>query len=435
MTMKTLAKGIFVLTSAALLGGIACERYLRHREPHEETRKRYTPMTGLGPDKLELARTTDGNYRLLLDAPALERLRASARLETPAFRYALARADEAAQKDLESGYQGFEWADAVASASLAWHATGDARHASTALRYLRALLDDRFAVGDGKGGPNVVRFDSGYGIRTFGAYAALGYDWLRGAPGMDAALRTRILTRLDEWLGWYEKEGYLRDRPTANYYWGYLTTLSFAGLAAAGDSPAGDRFLGRAREELSENALPALREELRGGGWPEGDQYGQYTTLEIALVSRAFAQAGVDVPGKFPWLAETVTEQVHALLPDEKTVYDGGTWGEHPARASGLAMTALSIALEGVNDNRAAEARWMTAHALPPLRREQAWVGLLADRPGAPERSPRAGGTTSLHVPGMGLTFARSSFAPTAVWTSFQAGPRLAEDHQDADQG
>jgi Heparinase II/III-like protein len=40
-----------------------------------------------------------------------------------------------------------------------------------------------------------------------------------------------------------------------------------------------------------------------------------------------------------------------------------------------------------------------------------------------------------LHLSGQGLTFVRSSWSTDAVWTSFQAGPRLAEDHQDADQG
>jgi hypothetical protein len=35
----------------------------------------------------------------------------------------------------------------------------------------------------------------------------------------------------------------------------------------------------------------------------------------------------------------------------------------------------------------------------------------------------------------MGLTFVRSDWSRAAVWASFQAGPRLAEDHQDADQG
>jgi hypothetical protein len=62
-------------------------------------------------------------------------------------------------------------------------------------------------------------------------------------------------------------------------------------------------------------------------------------------------------------------------------------------------------------------------------------VGLLAERPGEPERSPRAGAPTSLHMPGMGLTFVRSDWSKAALWASFQAGPPLAEDHQDADQG
>jgi hypothetical protein len=272
-------------------------------------------------------------------------------------------------------------------------------------------------------------------MRTFGAYAALAYDWLRGAPGMDDALRARVLARLDQWLTWYAKDGYLRDRPTANYYWGYLTTLTFAGLAAGGETKVAEEWSKIALEELSSRVLPTFQDDLPGAGWPEGWQYGEYTTLEIALVAQAWRTgAGIDVARKFPWLAQTVTHHVHALLPDEQSVYDGGTWGEHPARPSGVALAALSIALEGVDDARAAEARWMMAHALPVLKREQAWLGLLADRPGAAESSPR-GSVLSLHLAGQGLTFVRSDWSHTAVWGSFQAGPPLAEDHQDADQG
>jgi len=373
--------------------------------------------------------------RLLLDQRALTSLRRSAELRTPAFVAARARADEALTKPLPSGYQGFEWADAVASTALLWHATGDERYAQGSLRYLNALLDDRLTLGDGQGGEQVISHDSGYGIRTFGAYSALAYDWLRGAPGMTDGVRQRIRQRLSQWLGWYGQHGYLREQPFANYYWGYLTTLSFAGLAAAGDAAEADEWLKAAQSELSKRVLPAFRDRLRGGGWPEGWQYGEYTTLEIAMVCRAFGMAGVDVAEKVPWLGQTVTHHVHALLPDEKSVYDGGTWGEHPSKPSGLGIAALSIALETVDETRAAEARWLSAHALPALTREQAWVGLLADRPGATERSPRDAQQLSLHLPGQGLTFTRSDWSPTAVWASFQAGPPLAEDHQDADQG
>jgi len=419
-----------------VLLALACGRLDVHRSTSQEPSRRSSAPVALGSMSIGPRTHGTGTHRILLNEPTLTRLRESARLRTPAFVFTQTRADEAIAKPATSGYQGFDWADALANLSLIWHATGDERYASAAIGYLNALLDDRLAIGDGKGGAQVVHHDSGYGIRTFGAYAALGYDWLRGAPGMDQQLRARILERLDAWLRWYGKEGYLRDRPTANYYWGYLTTLTFAGLAAASESTLADAWLKTAQNELSSNVLPVFRDQLQGGGWPEGWQYGEYTTLEIALVAKAWSTgANVDVVSKLPWLSQTVTHHVHALLPDEQSVYDGGTWGAHPARPSALALSALSIALEGMDDARAAEARWMIAHALPPLKREQAWVGLLADRPGAAQRPPRIGAPTSLHVSGHGLTFVRSGWGPDAVWASFQAGPRLAEDHQDADQG
>lgn len=417
-----------------ILGG--CGRLGLRRDAHDEPRqaRKSTPVA-LEPVRLAAKAAGASPHRILLDREALVRLRQAAERRTPAFVYAQTRADEALSRPLESGYQGFEWADAVAASALLWHATGDERYAGSALRYLNGLLDDRLKLGDGGGGAEVVTHDSGYGMRTFGVYSALAYDWLRGAPGMDDALRARIRQRLSSWLAWYQKDGYLRDRPTANYYWGYLTALAFAGLAVAGDDPAGDTWLKSAQSELSNKVLPTFRDELRGGGWPEGWQYGEYTTLEIALVARAFRQAaGVDIAGKMPWLAETVTHHVHALLPDGQSVYDGGTWGEHPAKPSALGVTALGMALEGVDETRAAHARWLATEVLPPLKREQAWLGLLADG-GGRASSAREGAPTSLHLPGQGLTFARSDWSKAAVWVSFQAGPPLAEDHQDADQG
>lgn len=416
-----------------------CTRCAVHRMAGNHGAKAYPlrePVPGLGPQELRLDAPVPNTHRILLDARALAYLKESAENSTEAFKTVRARAGEAMDARVESGYQGFEWSDAVAELSLMWHATGEARYAESAIVYLRALLDDRFKVGDAKGGKDVVQHDSGYGIRTFAAYTSLAYDWLRNAPGMDASLRKHVLERLDEWLGWYATDGYLRDHAISNYYWGYLTALSFAGLAASGESPMGDEWIRRARDELATRALPALVEDLDGGGWPEGFQYGEYTTVEIALVAHAFRTgANIDVAGKLPWLAQTVTYHAHALLPDGHSVYDGGTWGEHPAKPSAAGLSAVTIALEGIDDARVEQARWLIHRALPPLSREQCWLALLSDRPGARERSPREGAPTSLHVKGQGLTFLRSDWSPSAVWISFQAGPRLAEDHQDADQG
>jgi hypothetical protein len=441
--MSRRARGSLVVRAAclgvALAAALVCARHALHRLSGERgalASPRRTSAVGLDAIGHGLAPPKGSECRLLLDPRALVRLSNSARLKTRAWNAVLARADEALAAPVASGYQGFEWAEAVANASLVWRATGQARYAEGAIRYLRALLDDRLVLGDGQGGESVVTHDSGYGIRTFGAYTALGYDWLRGAPGMDAKLRAHALERLGQWLTWYAAEGYLRDRPTANYYWGYLTTMAFGGLAASGESSAADTWLAQARDALSRSVLPTFRDELAGGGWPEGGQYGEYTAVEVALVSRAFKTgAGLDVTSKLPWLSQMVTYHAHALLPDERSVYDGGTWGEHPAKPSAAGLAAAAVALEGVDDARASEARWLIAHALPPLGREQAWVGLLADDPQAVERSPRDGASCSLHALGPGLTFVRSDWSSGAVWASFQAGPRLAEDHQDADQG
>ncbi|MFO0571991.1 MAG: heparinase II/III family protein [Polyangiaceae bacterium] len=394
------------------------------------------PPVELPEPKLPPAGREPAAIRLLLDAPAQARLRRAAESRDAAFVRVEARCDEALQKPIDSGYQGFDWADALANLSLCYRATRDAKYASGAVRYLRALTDDRFRVGDGRGGSDVVRHDSGYGIRTFGVYSALGYDWLRDARELDEGLRAHVLVRLGEWIDWYAESGYLRQHPFANYYWGYLTTLSFAGLAAAGESKAADTWLARARLELTENVLPRFRAQLTGGGFPEGWQYGEYTTAEIALTAHAFRTgAGIDVAAALPWLADLVPHHMHALLPDEGSVYDGGTWGEHPAAPSGLALSAVSVAIEHRDPRVAGQARWLAENVLPKLVREQAWIGLLANRPGEPGEDPRRGAATSCHLPGQGLSFARGDWSKTATWVSFQAGPFLAEDHQDADQG
>lgn len=425
--------GSFVFLSALMAASPACERCGVNRAPEAARRE---PVSGLGREDLRVRPAGKSEHRLLLDARALDRLRESAKARTPAWRTVQARCDEALARPMKSGYEAFDWADALASLSLCWHATGNHQYATAAAGYLRALLDDRFEMGDRKGGARVVEHDSGYGIRTFGAYSALGYDWLRGAPEMDSELEAKVAERLGQWLDWYGKKGYLRDAATANYYWGYLTTLAFAGLSLSGRAKQADAWLELARKELAERALPALRDDLRGGGWPEGWQYGEYTALEIALVAESFRTgAGVNMASKLPWLADIVPHHMHGLLPHEGAVYDGGSWSEHPAKPSALALHGVAIALDGVNERRAAEARWLTAKALPPQNREHAWVALLADYAGSATRDPRAGAPTSLHLEGQGLTFVRSDWQKSAVWASFQAGPWLAADHQDKDQG
>src|SRR5260221_425407 len=57
-------------------------------------------------------------------------------------------------------------------------------------------------------------------------------------------------------------------------------------------------------------------------------------------------------------------------------------------------------------------------------------------RPSARSSRPRRrGAPVSRRLDGQGLRFFRSDWSPAATWLSLQAGPPLAEDPQDADQG
>jgi len=430
--VSVLALGVLGLFGAA---GLRCAAKSAF---HERPKAAEAPLAAIpvGPERLQLRRVDGGTNRLILDDKAKAALRESAQNQTDTWKQAAARCEIVATKPIAPGYQAFDWANALATLSLCWHASGDERFAAAALAYLNALIDDRYKVGDGKGGEHVVHHDSGYGIRTFGAYSALGYDWLRKAPGMTPELKQRIISRLDAWLRWYGEKGYLRDKPISNYFWGYLTTLSFAGLAFHGETPAAESWLAGSRELFSKRVLPVFKAKLRGGNWPEGWQYGEYTAAEVALVVEAYkTAAGVDLLRDLPWLAETVPHHVHALVPGRGSVYDGGTWGSHPAKPSAMAMHAVALALEDANPRRASEARWLVRNALPPIERDRIWLALLADRVGAPLADPRNRAQTSLHVPGSGLSFMRNDWSEHAVWASFQAGPRLAEDHQHKDEG
>src|SRR5437763_868333 len=63
-------------------------------------------------------------------------------------------------------YQGAEWAKVLQACLVAWAATDSDDHATTAIRFYTALLDDLDVIGDGKGGDNAARRDDGYAIRN-----------------------------------------------------------------------------------------------------------------------------------------------------------------------------------------------------------------------------------------------------------------------------
>src|SRR5262249_40180026 len=205
------------------------------------------PRTPAAPAGVPIAAT---HPRILLPPERAAALERAASANATGWRATKRRCDELLTKPTGGGYEGWNWANALASLVTCWTGTHEARYRTAAARYLEALTDDRRELGDHKGGDPVVEHDDGYPIRTFAVFAALGYDWLHDAPEMTSALRDRITHRLVAWVAWYKDKGYLRDQPFSNHFIGYFTAEAMAGIALEGDDPRGDEMHRHARDVL-----------------------------------------------------------------------------------------------------------------------------------------------------------------------------------------
>src|SRR5690606_5327524 len=153
---KLQARAISALSALALLVlAVGCTQCSHGANRPTEARRQIPAdlePIGVPAAELRLAAAGANDPTLILDASRIARLKQAAKKQTPAWQRLGAICDERAQKPVASGYQGFEWADAIASLALCFHATGDARYGRAGVGYLRALVDDRYKLGDGKGG-------------------------------------------------------------------------------------------------------------------------------------------------------------------------------------------------------------------------------------------------------------------------------------------
>ena len=373
--------------------------------------------------------------RILFVAPRVARLRASAKAETRLWKKLERRCQVFMDSDQSGGYLGLQWGEAIGNLTTCFYATGEERYRERAVFYLRALLHDKQRVGDGEGGDAIVRGNSGYPIRSFGLYAALAFDWLHDAPGMDE-LRPVILQRLEAWLDWYGKEGYLNDSPYSNYFWGYFASLAMAGIATDGEAPQAAGWQERTRELLDRKVVPGFQARLKGGEWAEGWQYGQLVAMEVALLVDALRTAtGADHARSFSWLGEIVDAALHRTHPDRQSWYGNGTQHKRPPPPDGMALASALLVLEQSDRPAAERARFILRELFPPLGNERIWFAVVADDPGGAATDPRDPTRLSYHLAGPGQTFLRSGWGEDAVWVAFQAGARVAVDHQHNDQG
>jgi len=136
--------------------------------------------------------------RIALTPAVLAALKAKAATSGTAVADAVAVCRKVApEPGMSSGYQGDAWAFPASACALAWQVTRDPALAARGVKLWRALLEDVSTLGDRKAcvpgaSPEQARAaierDTGYAIRFIGPHAALAYDWLHDAPGVDEAL-------------------------------------------------------------------------------------------------------------------------------------------------------------------------------------------------------------------------------------------------------
>jgi hypothetical protein len=282
-----------------------------------------------------------GHPRLFLGPTTLAALKAKVATSGSAAANAVALCKKVAANPSDykdSGYQGDNWAFPLSACALAYQMTGDAAHAATGIKLFKAVLEDVDTMGDGKacvaGASDTqaiaaIKRDSGYAIRFIGPHAALAYDWLHDAPGVDDGLRAQSRACFKAWTDWYAKSGYLNDTPGSNYHAGYVAAKSFIAVAEASEDGANsDKIWTETVDDIFGKQLVgtglAPKGALSGGDWAEGWQYGPLSVLHYSLAARALEEQGVALPAMHQWATDLTMRFVYGLVPSRDGMYVGG---------------------------------------------------------------------------------------------------------------
>jgi hypothetical protein len=381
--------------------------------------------------------------RLFLDEKTLANLRDLALRDGTVVSAAVKRCEEignSPQSFARDGYMGLDWAQYLQTCLVAWKSTGNEAAARTAIRYFRALLDDREVIGDGKGGDGAASRDSGYAIRAHGPYAALAYDWLQDAPGVDATLFALARKRFKAWTSWYPANGYRARSPGTNYNAGYLFAATLISVAQGSEAGADGAALWRhvGEQLFAKDLMPAMKEGvLRGGDWAEGWQYGPLSVAEYALAARAVEPYGVNIEPVSHWLREIVIRHVHGLTPAGISTYAVGDTDREdaylPVRRDTL--TAVVAGPASLETKKWAMAELLRLGLLGQQPDFQLFSSLAEAERVAPADFPRAGSPKTYLAPGTSILYARSSWSTGAVWFVTPCSGTIDVDHTHANAG
>ena len=328
--------------------------------------------------------------------------------------------------NIGEGYQGDDYYHAVVNLGLCYQVakTIDPTHAPLyAAKGIDVLL--KMSVPQGTlHAVNPLR-DSGYGIRFYGVGMAIGYDWFYDALTPDQ--RTTIVTALNVWVDAFAKSGFGHDHPQGNYFAGYYAASGLAALATEDDTRWQD-WLTRIHNGFVQ---PYYEKYLKGGGWPEGWNYGRLASLNMSWPTLAAKSAksldliGGSTPFTFP--VSQGLHLIHFTWPSRLSLDDRGRLypGDNPSALLPLLITPQAGLMSSLQAQTAPQFH-RYAREVRELQTGKAdlWQEFLFWDETAFEQDYRSQPLSYL-ARGMNMVAARSSWATDAVWSSFTASPYI----------
>ena len=390
-------------------------------------------VTGVAVQSANAAAPTLGAHpRLFLNSDTVSSLHANAADPTSATAKAIAVCDDVIANPSNwssGGYEGLGFPEPFGACAIAWVVRHDAASGTAAVKYFRALLDDYAEVGDGAGGDAVVAHDDGYSMRIFAPYAAIGYDWLQDAPGVDATLLAHARERFAAWTAWYATSGYHPSQAGSNYNAGYVFGTTMIAVAEAGEAGGtGDALWDHVTNDLFGTELsPALASGgiLDGGDWLEG---------WLAMSARALRDAGVNMTAFNGWETQLVTRAIYAMVPDQTGWFIGGDSESVIPYAAPSALPYYAAMADAAEPTAKA---WAASAIKQQHLSEETFVLMAAIGEAgapAPQEFPANSATWTL-IPGSRTLHARTDWSADAIWMVTRCDSARVPDHMFLDAG
>ncbi|MBP8805334.1 MAG: hypothetical protein KBG48_12835 [Kofleriaceae bacterium] len=332
-------------------------------------------------------------------------------------------------------------------AALVGQLTGEPRYCEAAV----AQIDDFVSAEEDKissGERPDAAFDSYLEVGFLVGDLALTYDWC--FEQTSNGQRERWITYANQavWNVWHHEEatwggeafpwsGWSVDNPSNNYYYSFLRATMLLGIATRGETPEGEQWIAKFRDEkIAGQLVPTFNRDLTGGGSREGTGYGVAMKNLFELYDFWHGSTGEALDELTGHTRDSMLHMMHSTAPTLDRV---APIGDHSRDASAAWFDyhrhyLQTLAYLYADDPVAARATTMLADSSVP-EMDQPFM-YVYDFLYTPDVTPAPLATLgrSYYASGVGQLYTRSSWAADATWLTFIAGA-YTESHAHQDQG